>query len=70
MALDASIPVRFASGIASRLKTVSEKTGISVSQLVRIATEQYLNQIESSRTISFSLGEFSESPPVPKKGKI
>lgn len=57
VSLNSAIPVRFSHDITDRLKAVSENTGIPVSQLVRTATEQYLQQIESSRTVTVALKE-------------
>ena len=57
VSLNSAIPVRFSADITDRLKAVSENTGIPVSQLVRTATEQYLQQIESSRTVTVALRE-------------
>ncbi|MBK8255613.1 MAG: ribbon-helix-helix domain-containing protein [Polyangiaceae bacterium] len=65
MGLNASIPVRFDRAIAARLKTISENTGIPVSHLVRIATEQYLVKIEESRTLTIAVDCFKDGK---KKG--
>ncbi len=34
---------------------VSENSGIPISHLIRLATEQYLEKIESSRTVTIPL---------------
>jgi hypothetical protein len=65
VSLNSAIPVRFSADITVRLKTVSENSGIPLSHLIRIATEQYLEKIESSRTVTIPLKGF----PTPHKVK-
>jgi predicted DNA-binding protein len=60
MSLKSSIPVRFTSDVNARLKAVSEKTGIPVSQLVREATEVFLRKIETDGKV---VVELREEPP-------
>jgi hypothetical protein len=55
VSLNSAIPVRFSADITARLKTVSENSGIPLSHLIRIATEQYLEKIESSRIVTIPL---------------
>jgi hypothetical protein len=55
VSLNTAIPVRFSADITARLKTVSENSGIPISHLIRIATEQYLEKIESSRAVTIPL---------------
>jgi predicted DNA-binding protein len=64
--LNSPIPVRFSADITARLKEVSDNSGIPLSHLVRIATEQYLDQIETSRTVTITLKK-PLTPPSPKK---
>jgi hypothetical protein len=47
--------------MTDRLKSVCEKTGVPVAQLVRIATENYLDEIESSKSVTIELRETSPS---------
>ena len=63
--LNSAIPVRFSADITARLKTVSENSGIPLSHLIRIATERYLETIESSRTVTIPL----KGSPTPHKVK-
>lgn len=51
VSLEAAIPVRFARDMKARLQSVSDKTGVPLAQLVRIATEQYLDQVEKARSL-------------------
>ena len=67
MNLNSAIPVRFSRDIADRLKAVSKNTGIPVAQLVRTATENYLDEIESSRAVKIELREAPVAPRAPKK---
>jgi hypothetical protein len=55
VSLNSAIPIRFSADITARLKTVSKNSGIPLSHLIRIATEQYLEKIESSRTVTIPL---------------
>lgn len=64
MTLNSAIPVRFNATTTVRLKIVSEHTGIPMSQLVRIATDQYLEKIESSRAVTIPLREKPSSHPA------
>ncbi len=57
MSLNTAIPVRFSDQTQKRLKSVSEKSGLGISKLVRMATEDYLDKIESSGCISILVGE-------------
>ena len=41
-----AIPVRFNEVTTARLKKVSENTTLSVAQLIRLATEKYLDEID------------------------
>ena len=59
MSLKAAIPVRFSESQTARLKVVSDKTGLSVSHLVRTATDHYLDQVELAGAVNI---EFKESP--------
>ena len=70
MSLNSAIPVRFNEDITSRLKAVSENTGIPVSQLVRTATEQYLTQIESTRSVTVALKERTVSNKTERTKKL
>jgi predicted DNA-binding protein len=64
VSLNTAIPVRFNQDTTDRLKSVSVNTGIPVAQLVRIATENYLKEIEASRSVTVSL---RETPPLAGK---
>jgi predicted DNA-binding protein len=62
-----AIPVRFSIEVAARLNAVSKRTGIPISQLIRIATEQYLEKIESSQSVTIPLRETPASSELKKK---
>jgi hypothetical protein len=51
MNLSSAIPVRFEKATVERLKAVSVASGVPVAQLVRLATERYLKNIEKKRSI-------------------
>ncbi len=70
VSLNSAIPVRFNEDITSRLKAVSENTGIPVSQLVRTATEHYLQQIESSGAVTVALKEKSVEYKIQRTKKL
>ena len=57
MTLNASIPVRFSPETTERLKVVSMRSGLTISKLVRQATEAYLEKIEASGNVSSDLRE-------------
>ncbi|MGH7940619.1 MAG: hypothetical protein ACREFR_06060 [Limisphaerales bacterium] len=52
MKLSSSIPVRFGTATVKRLKAVSTASGVPVAQLVRLATERYLRDIEKDKSIT------------------
>jgi predicted DNA-binding protein len=55
MNLTSPIPVRFGAATAERLKAVSAASGVPVAQLIRLATEHYLNDVEKRRSIKVHL---------------
>lgn len=57
MNLNSPVPVRFDQPTTDRLKKVSDRSGISVSKLVRIATEKYLTEVESGNTVPVPMRE-------------
>jgi len=65
VSLNSAIPVRFSAAITERLKAVSRNSGIPLSHLIRIATEQYLEKIETSRAVTIPL----KTTPKPSRGK-
>ena len=68
MALNAAIPVRFEQSMADRLKTVSTNTNIPVAQLIRIAAEKYLTEVESTRSVTIAMrDEAPKSRKTPTK---
>jgi predicted DNA-binding protein len=74
MRLNAAIPVRFSEATFARLKAISERSSLTVSQLIRMATEQYLEQVESSRSVKIDLRDkprpsASTNPTKPFKSK-
>jgi len=66
VSLNSAIPVRFSADISARLKVVSRNSGIPLSHLIRIATEQYLEKIETSREVTIPL----KTTPKPSGGKL
>jgi len=68
MGLNSSIPVRFSQSSNDRLKSISTNTGIPVSQLIRIATEQWLFETEKSRSISIPVHPMEDKPRGGKNG--
>lgn len=62
MALNSAVPVRFDKSVADRLKTVSDNMDIPVAKLIRIATEKYLTEVESTRTITIAMREEAPKP--------
>jgi len=57
MNLTTAIPVRFNQKTAERLKRVTDQSGIPLAQLVRLATEKYLKEIEASGAVTVRLDE-------------
>lgn len=55
MSLKAAVSVRFDPAIDQRLRTLSEETGISAADLVRRATQEYLDKIESAGAITIKI---------------
>jgi len=63
MRLNSPIPVRFSADLTARLKTVAQQSRSPLSQLIRIATEQFLKKVESCGALIIRLKE----PPMPHK---
>jgi|SRR6185503_16765608 len=61
MGLKSAVPVRFDQQTADRLKAIKEKTGVPVAKLVRLATEQWLDEVEKSRSIRILLPKQAEA---------
>jgi predicted DNA-binding protein len=57
VSLNSSIPVRFDQDTTDRLKAISERTGLPLSNLVRMATEQYLDKVEKTGSVNIALKE-------------
>lgn len=55
MSLNSPIPVRFTDEQMKRLKAVAERSKLSVSMLVRVATEKYLESVEQSGQVKFDV---------------
>ena len=55
MALNEAIPVRFSSDLTTRLKAVSDRSGVAVAHLIRMATEDFLNRVEQSGRITIDV---------------
>jgi predicted DNA-binding protein len=55
MNLTSPIPVRFGAATAERLKAVSAASGVPVAQLIRLATEHYLRDVEKRQSITVHL---------------
>lgn len=53
--LKTAVPVRFSAETAERLESVKERTNIPVAQLIRIATEALLDEIERTGKIEIAL---------------
>jgi hypothetical protein len=70
MNLKSAIPVRFGMATLERLKVVSSASGIPVSQLIRMATERYLKDIDKNGSITIPLKSIKRAAPrVAKKPK-
>lgn len=54
--------VRFDPEIQERLKRVSERSGIKIAKLIRLATERYLDECEDSEKIVVPLRKVAETP--------
>ena len=55
MALRAYVPVRLSHETRARLEAVAQESGLSVSDLVRRATEEFLAEIETKGQITISM---------------
>jgi predicted DNA-binding protein len=65
MALNEAIPVRFSSDITARLKAVSDRSGVAVAHLIRMATEDFLNRVEHSGRITIDVSARRRRYPKP-----
>lgn len=59
--------MRFDQQTTDRLKAISDRTGLGVSNLVRMATERYLEEIEESGSVNIAL---KEKAPVYKSNSV
>ena len=64
MTLDASVPVRFPADVRVRLDAVSKKTDVGLSQLVRLAVERYLDEIDRTGQITIPVSNPSPGSAV------
>jgi predicted DNA-binding protein len=64
--LTTSIPVRFTEDVSNRLKAISDRSGVPVAQLVRIATEEYLKSIEQTGQITIDVSNANRVAERPK----
>ena len=55
MSLTAVVPIRFDSETDARLGRVSQRSGLTKADLIRRATEDFLNQIERTGEIKISI---------------
>ncbi len=55
MALDAAVPVRFSADATRRLNAISQRSGMPVAQLIRMATETWLAEAERKGEITVPL---------------
>jgi hypothetical protein len=55
MALRAYVPVRLSQATRARLEAIAAQSGLSVSDLVRRATEEFLDEIEAKGEITISM---------------
>ena len=71
MSLANSTSIRLSEETKRRLDAIAERSGLNAADLVRIATQQYLAQIESTGSINISVGVREErapyGTPAPKK---
>jgi predicted DNA-binding protein len=65
MALNEAIPVRFSSDLTVRLKAVSDRSGVAVAHLIRMATEDFLNRVEQSGRITIDVSARRRRYPKP-----
>jgi predicted DNA-binding protein len=70
MALNEAIPVRFSSDITVRLKTVSDRSGVAVAHLIRMATEDFLNRVEQSGRITIDVSARRRRYPKPASAEM
>jgi len=66
MNLTSPIPVRFGAATAERLKAVSAASGVPVAQLIRLATEHYLRDVEKKQSITVHLKPAARPRPARK----
>lgn len=70
MALKTSVPVRFGEAQQARLRAVSERTGIGMSALIRMATERFLDEVEAEGEVVVPLNVPRVKRPQPKAGAM
>ena len=70
MALNEAIPVRFSSEITARLKAVSDRSGVAVAHLIRMATEDFLNRVEQSGRITIDVRDRRRRYPKPVSAEM
>ena len=70
MALNEAIPVRFSSDLTTRLKAVSDRSGVAVAHLIRMATEDFLTRVEQSGRITIDVSARRRRYPKPVTGGV
>jgi hypothetical protein len=63
MNLNSSVPVRFDQVQDARLRAVSQRSGIPVANLIRIAVEKYLDETEASGNLNVPLSKHPKKKP-------
>ena len=55
--LTSSVSIRFSPDVRGRLESVSERSGLEESDLIRRAVEEFLERVEKEGSVSFALKE-------------
>ena len=70
MSLDTPVSVHFPPAIKSRLSAIAARTGVTEAALIRMATEGFPSQVESTKSITISVcDDLRETPPPYGKKK-
>ena len=69
MSLDAPVSVRFPPSVKSRLTAIAARTGVTEAALIRMATEEFLSHVETTKSITINVCDELREAPTPYRTK-
>ena len=69
MSLESPISVRFPPAIKVRLAAIAHRTGVTEAALIRLATDEFLGKVESTKSITIQVCDELRENPTPYRTK-